>query len=164
MITSSPSCTGEVNIVVRTLPLLRPIVDSISTGIPNAFPPIRPLVDTKSCLCKPKTTFADRSFRSLGAGMMLRCYAAGDGGKNPGRVPAWSKAGNGARYPASGRGSTRVGRDELERMLPGRIAGPGLVDLHGPQRALRRSAGGGLEPELHRALDHRAHHVIADRG
>src|SRR5256884_504238 len=51
----SPSWTGDVNIVVRRLPVLRPAVVSCSTGIPFPRFASRPLLTWKTARWKPVT-------------------------------------------------------------------------------------------------------------
>src|SRR4029453_3030603 len=59
--TLAPSCTGEVSIVVRRLPVLRPVVVSSSTGIPNPRLPSRPSLIRKTARWKPVTIRAPMS-------------------------------------------------------------------------------------------------------
>ncbi len=60
-----PSCTGDVSITERGSPLLRPVVVSSSTGIPEACHPNRPPLILSSARWTPFIVF---NTMSLGMG------------------------------------------------------------------------------------------------
>src|SRR5439155_1088193 len=59
--TVSPSCTGDVSIVVRRLPLFRPVVVSMTTGMRITRPPTRPPLAVNTARWIPVTSRAAAS-------------------------------------------------------------------------------------------------------